>query len=232
KVMRDRYGAKKAESLKLRFHTQTAGVTLTAQQPYNNVARVAVQSLAAVLGGTQSLHANALDETLALPTEFAAKIALRTQQILLHETGVANTIDPLGGSYFVEELTDRMEAGAFDYFRRIDAFGGMVEAIEAGFPQKEIMEAAYRFQRAVDAGDKVMVGVNAFTESVPEDEVPILTIGEDTAAEQVRLLNDVRRTRDSKTAMQKLQDLKAACASGANVMPPLVEAVKAYATVG
>jgi methylmalonyl-CoA mutase N-terminal domain/subunit len=232
KVMKDRYGAKKVESLKMRFHSQTAGVTLTAQQPYNNVARVAIQSLAAVLGGTQSLHANALDETLALPTEFAAKIALRTQQVILHETGVANTIDPLGGSWFVEELTGRMEAGAFDYFQRIDAFGGMVEAIEAGFPQKEIMDAAYRFQRGFDAGDKVMVGVNAFKESVPEDEVPILTIGEDTAEEQLRLLNEVRRTRDSKTAMQKLHDLKAACASGANVMPPLIEAVKAYATVG
>lgn len=232
KVMRDRYGARSAESLKLRFHSQTAGVTLTAQQPYNNVARVAVQSLAAVLGGTQSLHANALDETLALPTEFAAKIAVRTQQILLHETGAANTIDPLGGSYYVEELTNRMERGAFDYFENIDAFGGMVEAIEAGFPQKEIMDAAYRFQRAFDAKDKIMVGVNDFTESVPEDEVPILTITEETAAEQLRILESVRRSRDSRAAMQKLQDLKVACESGANVMPSLLEAVKAYATVG
>lgn len=232
KVMRDRYGARSAESLKLRFHSQTAGVTLTAQQPYNNVARVAVQSLAAVLGGTQSLHANALDETLALPTEFAAKIAVRTQQILLHETGAANTIDPLGGSYYVEELTNRMERGAFDYFEKIDAFGGMVEAIEAGFPQKEIMDAAYRFQRAFDAKDKIMVGVNDFTESVPEDEVPILTITEETAAEQLRILESVRRSRDSRAAMQKLQDLKVACESGANVMPSLLEAVKAYATVG
>ncbi|HEY3349811.1 MAG TPA: methylmalonyl-CoA mutase family protein [Thermoanaerobaculia bacterium] len=232
KVMRDRYGAKKAESWKMRFHSQTAGVTLTAQQPYNNVARVAIQSLAAVLGGTNSLHANALDETLALPTEFAAKIAVRTQQVILHETGVVNTIDPLGGSYFVEELTNRMEAGAFDYFRRIDAFGGMVEAIEAGFPQREIMDAAYRFQRAYDAKDKVMVGANAFTESLPEDEVATLVISEETAAEQVGALNEVRRTRDTRTAMRKLADLKAACASGANVMPPLVEAVKAYATVG
>ena len=232
KVMRDRYGAKKPESWKMRFHSQTAGVSLTAQQPYNNVARVAIQSLAAVLGGTNSLHANALDETLALPTEFAAKIAVRTQQIILHETGVANTVDPLGGSYFVEELTNRMEAGAFDYIRRIDAYGGMVEAIEAGFPQREIMDAAYRFQRAFDAKEKVMVGVNAFTESVPEDEVQILTISEETAAEQVKSLNDVRRMRDSRAAMQKLSDLKVACASGANVMPPLVEAVKAYATVG
>ena len=192
KVMRDRYGAKNPESWKLRFHTQTAGVSLTAQQPYNNVARVAVQALAAVLGGTQSLHTNALDETLALPTEFAAKVAVRTQQILMHETGVAHTIDPLGGSYFVEEATNRMEEGAFDYFRRIDAYGGMVEAIEAGFPQKEIMDAAYRFQRGLDAGDKVMVGVNAFTEEVPEDRVKTLEISEQTAAEQVAQLNEVR----------------------------------------
>ncbi len=232
KVMRDRYGAKKAASRKLRFHTQTAGVSLTAPQPYNNVARVAIQALAAVLGGTQSLHTNALDETLALPTEFAAKIAVRTQQVVLHETGVANSIDPLGGSYFVEELTNRMEAGALDYFRRIDAFGGMVEAIEAGFPQKEIMDAAYRFQRAFDAREKVMVGVNGFTEKLPGDEVSTLTISEETAEEQIRELNEVRRTRDSRTAMQRLSDLKAACRGDANVMPPLVEAVKAYATVG
>ncbi len=232
KVMRDRYGARKPESWKLRFHSQTAGVSLTAPQPYNNVARVALQALAAVLGGTQSLHTNALDETLALPTEFAAKIAVRTQQIILNETGVVNTIDPLGGSWFVEQLTNRMETGAFDYIRRIDAFGGMVEAIEAGFPQKEIMDAAYRFQRALDAREKVMVGVNGFAEEVPEDTVPILSIPERTAEEQVRLLAEVRRTRDSRTAMQKLSDLKAACRDGANVMPPLVEAVKAYATVG
>ncbi|HSB36623.1 MAG TPA: methylmalonyl-CoA mutase family protein [Thermoanaerobaculia bacterium] len=232
KVLRDRYGAKRPESWKLRFHTQTAGVSLTAQQPYNNVARVAIQALAAVLGGTQSLHTNALDETLALPTEFAAKIGVRTQQIVLHETGVANTIDPLGGAYFVEEATNRMEAGAFDYFRRIDAYGGMVEAIEAGFPQREIMDAAYRFQRAFDARDKVMVGVNGFTESVPEDDVPILTISEETAGEQIRALGEVRRTRDARTALQKLSDLRAACRGGTNVMPPLLEAVKAYATVG
>jgi methylmalonyl-CoA mutase N-terminal domain/subunit len=232
KVMRDRYGAKKPESWKLRFHSQTAGVSLTAQQPYNNVARVAIQALAAVLGGTQSLHLNALDETLALPTEFAAKIAVRTQQIVLHETGLANSIDPLGGAYLVEETTNRMEAGSFDYFRRIDAFGGMVEAIEAGFPQREIMDAAYRFQRAFDARDKVMVGVNAFTDSLPGDDVPILTISEETAGDQIRALNEIRRTRDGRSAMQKLSDLRVACREGMNVMPPLLEAVKAYATVG
>ncbi len=232
KVMRERYGAKRPESWKLRFHTQTAGVSLTAQQPYNNVARVAVQALGAVLGGTQSLHTNALDETLALPTEFAAKIAVRTQQILLHETGAANTVDPLGGSFLVEELTNRMESGTFDYFRKIDAFGGMVEAIEAGYPQREIMDAAYRFQRALEAKEKIMVGVNGFTESDPADEVPILTIPEETGAEQIRLLNEVRRTRDGKAVAARLRELAAACRGGTNVMPPLVEAVKAYATVG
>ncbi len=232
KVMRDRYGARSPESWKLRFHTQTAGVSLTAQQPHNNVARVAVQALAAVLGGTQSLHTNALDETLALPTEFAAKVAVRTQQIILHETGVANTIDPLGGSYFVEDLTNKMEDGTFDYFRRIDAYGGMVEAIEAGFPQREIMDAAYRFQRALDAGDKVMVGVNAFKETIPEDTVPTLQISEETAAEQIALLAEVKRTRDGTQVLQALTDLRVACANGANVMPPLIEAVRAYATVG
>ena len=232
KVMRDRYGAKSPESWKLRFHTQTAGVSLTAQQPHNNVARVAIQALAAVLGGTQSLHTNALDETLALPTEFAAKVAVRTQQILMHETGVANTIDPLGGSWFVEEATNRMEAGAFDYFRRIDGFGGMVEAIEAGFPQKEIMDAAYRFQRSLDSGEKVMVGVNAFTEQVAEDSVPTLEISEGTAAEQVAQLREVKRTRDGAAVVSTLRALRTACRNGANVMPPLVEAVKAYATVG
>ncbi len=172
KVMRDRYGAKNPRVVDAAASTRRRpACSLTAQQPYNNVVRVAVQALAAVLGGTQSLHTNSLDETLALPTEFAAKVALRTQQILAHESGVANTIDPLGGSYFVEEATNRMEEGAFDYFRRIDAYGGMVEAIEAGFPQREIMDAAYPYQRALDAGDKVMVGVNAFTEEVPEDHV-------------------------------------------------------------
>src|SRR6266478_4916408 len=162
KVMRDRYGAKDPRSWQLRFHTQTAGCSLTAQQPYNNIVRVTIQALAAVLGGTQSLHTNSLDETLALPTERAARIALRTQQIIAHESGAINSVDPLGGSFFVEELTDRMEKGCFEYFEKIDRFGGMVEAIEAGFPQREIWDAAYQYQRAVDSGEKVVVGVNAF----------------------------------------------------------------------
>src|SRR5213080_3389171 len=162
KVMRDRYGAKDPRSWQLRFHTQTAGASLTGQQPYNNIVRVTVQALAAVLGGTQSLHTNGLDETLALPTEKAARIALRTQQIIAHESGVINSVDPLGGSFFVEELTNRMEQGCFDYIEKIDQFGGMVEAIEAGFPQREIWDASYQFQRAVDSGEKVVVGINAY----------------------------------------------------------------------
>ena len=221
KVMRDRYGAKKPESWKMRFHSQTAGVSLTAQQPYNNVARVAIQALAAVLGGTQSLHTNALDETLALPTEFAAKIAVRTQQVILHETGVANTIDPLGGSYFVEELTNRMEAGAFDYFRRIDAFGGMVEAIEAGFPQREIMDAAYRFQRAVRRegqghGRRQRVhgvgsgGRGADPRRSPRRRPPSRSTALERGPADARLAH----------GDAEAPDLKAACAGGANVMPP------------
>ena len=180
KTMRERFGAKDPRSWMCRFHTQTAGCSLTAQQPYNNVVRTAVQALAGVLGGTNSLHTNSLDETLALPTDFAVKLALRTQQILAHESGVANTIDPLGGSYFIEDLTTKMERGCFDYFRRIDELGGMVEAIEAGFPQREIMDAAYAYQRAVDSGEKVVVGVNEF---VDEIEHPIETLYIDEAVE-------------------------------------------------
>jgi methylmalonyl-CoA mutase N-terminal domain/subunit len=232
KTMRERFGAKDPRSWACRFHTQTAGCSLTAQQPYNNVVRTAIQALAAVLGGTNSLHTNSLDETLALPTDFAVKVALRTQQILAHESGVAHTIDPLGGSYFVEEMTTRMEQGTFDYFRQIDAFGGMVEAIEAGFPQKEIMDAAYRYQRALDDGEKVMVGVNDFTDSGEEPPLPILYIDETTEDEQRAALASIKRTRDGKAVVSKLGDLRQACRDGRNVMPSLVEAVKTYATVG
>ncbi|HEX2120142.1 MAG TPA: methylmalonyl-CoA mutase family protein, partial [Thermoanaerobaculia bacterium] len=175
KVMRDRYGAKDPRSWMLRFHTQTAGCSLTAQQPYNNIVRVTIQALAAVFGGTNSLHTNSLDETLALPTEQAARIALRTQQIIAHESGVINTIDPFGGSYFMEELTDRMEKGCFEYIEKIDQFGGMVEAIEAGFPQREIWDASYQFQRSVDSGEKVVVGVNAYRMET-EDPYDVLYI--------------------------------------------------------
>jgi methylmalonyl-CoA mutase N-terminal domain/subunit len=195
------------------------------------VVRTTVQALAAVLGGTQSLHTNSLDETLALPTEENARIALRTQQILAHESGVINTVDPLGGSWFVEEMTRRMVDGAFDYFRRIDGFGGMVEAIEAGFPQREIMDAAYAYQRAVDAKDKIVVGVNEFIE---ENEAPIETLYIDESVEEKQKadLAALRRSRDGKAVTSALGTLRQACADGKNVMPPLVEAVKTYATVG
>src|SRR5688572_14895736 len=195
KVMRDRYGAKDPRSWQLRFHTQTAGASLTGQQPYNNIVRVTIQALAAVLGGTNSLHTNSLDETLALPTEQAARIALRTQQIIAHESGVINTIDPLGGSFFIEELTNRMEQGCFEYIEKIDQFGGMVEAIEAGFPQREIWDAAYQYQRSVDTGEKTIVGMNAYKMET-EEPYDAMYIDESVTAEQVAALNHVRATRD------------------------------------
>jgi methylmalonyl-CoA mutase N-terminal domain/subunit len=230
-VMRERYGAKSERSWMCRFHTQTAGCSLTAQQPVNNVVRTAVQALAAVLGGTQSLHTNSLDETLALPTEENARIALRTQQILAHESGVINTIDPLGGSWFVEEMTNRMIDGAFDYFRRIDELGGMVEAIEAGFPQREIMDAAFAYQRSVERGEKLIVGVNAFE---VEDERPpeILYIDESVAGDQVGQLERVRARRDAGRAARAIDGLKRAAAGDDNTMPRILECVEAYCTVG
>ncbi|HKB81036.1 MAG TPA: methylmalonyl-CoA mutase family protein, partial [Thermoanaerobaculia bacterium] len=232
KVMRDRYGAKDPRSWTLRFHTQTAGCSLTAQQPYNNIVRVAIQGLAAVLGGTQSLHTNSLDETLALPTEKAARIALRTQQILAHESGVINTVDPLGGSYFVEELTDRMERGCFDYIEKIDQFGGMVEAIEAGFPQREIWDAAYQYQRAIDANEKIVVGVNGFR-SEQEEPYEILTIDEAVTGLQLDSLNRVRKSRGARQVEQSLERLRnGARDPNANTMPLILDCVKAYATVG
>jgi methylmalonyl-CoA mutase N-terminal domain/subunit len=232
KVMRDRYGAKDPRSLMLRFHTQTAGCSLTAQQPYNNIVRVTIQALAAVMGGTNSLHTNSLDETLALPTESSARIALRTQQIIAHESGVINTVDPLGGSYFVEELTDRMEKGCFEYIEKIDQFGGMVEAIEAGFPQREIWDASYQFQRAVDSAEKIVVGVNAFRME-QEDPHEILYIDESVTEQQMQLLNKVRAERDPQKVHDALQALRTAAADpSANTMPPILQAVKAYATVG
>jgi len=230
-VMRDRYGAKNPRSWMCRFHTQTAGCSLTAQQPINNVVRTAIQALAAVLGGTQSLHTNSLDETLALPTEESARIALRTQQIIAHESGVINTIDPLGGSWFVEEMTRRMVEGSFDYFRRIDELGGMVEAIEAGFPQREIMDAAFAYQQAVEREDKVIVGVNRYQ---VEDEQPpeILYIDDAMAARQVEELEGVRSRRDHGAAERTLSALKRGAAGDANTMPLILDCVKAYCTVG
>jgi methylmalonyl-CoA mutase, N-terminal domain len=232
KVMRDRYGAKDPRSWMLRFHTQTAGCSLTAQQPYNNIVRVTVQALAAVLGGTQSLHTNSLDETLALPTEQAARIALRTQQILAHESGVINTVDPLAGSFYIEELTNRMEQGCFDYIAKIDQFGGMVEAIEAGFPQREIWDASYQFQRSVDSGEKIVVGVNAF-QMEQEDPYDILYIDESVTSEQLALLQKVKASRDEQKVKDALQAVRNAAADpNANTMPVLIDAVKVYATVG
>jgi methylmalonyl-CoA mutase N-terminal domain/subunit len=231
-VMRDRFGAKDPRSWMCRFHTQTAGVSLQAQQPINNVVRTAIQALAAVLGGTQSLHTNALDETYALPTEDSARIALRTQQIIAHESGVINTIDPLGGSWFVEEMTQRMVDGALEYFQRIDELGGMVEAIEVGFPQREIVEAAYAAQRAIDSKQKLVVGVNAFTEGGAGDDMDLLYVSDDTAAEQLERLARVRATRDRGAASSALDALKRGASGSENTMPLLIDCVKAYCTVG
>ena len=230
-VMRDRFGAKHERSWKLRFHTQTAGVSLTAQQPYNNVVRTALQALAAVLGGTNSLHTNSLDEALALPTAEAATLALRTQQVIAFESGVTNVVDPLGGSYFVEKLTLDMEEGAYKYFDTIDRMGGMVAAIEQGYPQREIAEASYRFQQAVEKKEKHIVGVNAF---VDENEVPlpILYIDDAAAEAQMGRLNDVRARRDQARVTRALADLQDAARGAANTMPPLLECVRAYATIG
>jgi methylmalonyl-CoA mutase N-terminal domain/subunit len=230
-VMRERFGARGERSWKLRFHTQTAGVSLTAQQPYNNVVRTALQALAAVLGGTNSLHTNSLDEALALPTEEAATLALRTQQIIAHETGVASIVDPLGGSYFLERLTLDMEREAKDYFDRIDRLGGMVEAIEQGYPQREIAEASYRFQQAVEKRDKILVGVNDFAQE-DEPPVPILYIDESTADTQIARLDALRRTRNNDAVRASLDGLQQAARGQANTMYPLLDCVRAYATVG
>jgi methylmalonyl-CoA mutase N-terminal domain/subunit len=231
-AMRDRFGAISERSWKLRFHTQTAGVSLTAQQPYNNVVRTAIQALGAVLGGTNSLHTNSLDEALALPTAKAATLALRTQQIIAAETGVVNVVDPLGGSYFIEKLTADMESEALAYFDRIDAMGGMVPAIEQGFPQREIAEASYRFQQAVDCGEKIIVGVNDYVES-DDEPVEVLYIDESTAQQQIASMLRVKQTRDDVAVGRALGNLRRAAATPTdNVMPPIIEAVRAYATVG
>ena len=240
RVMAERFGAQDARSHWMRFHTQTAGVSLTAQQPKNNIARVAIQAMAAVLGGTQSLHTDAFDEALALPTEEAARIALRTQQILAYESGVANTVDPLGGSYFVERLTLDLEQGAFAYFEKLDAMGGMVSAIERGFPQKEIADASYAYQRAVEGGQKVIVGVNEY---VMEEEPPeILRIGESVREWQTAKLERLRASRSKDAVEQSLDGLRRVLEleprsargrlSSANTMPYLLDCVRAYATLG
>jgi len=230
-AMQNRFGAKNPRSWQLRFHTQTAGVSLTAQQPYNNVVRTALQALAAVLGGTNSLHTNSLDEALALPTRETATIALRTQQIIAHESGVSNVTDPLGGSYFVEKLTRDMEEGALKYWDTIDGMGGMVEAIERGYPQKEIAEASYQFQLAVERREKTIVGVNDFVQT-DEKPIEILYIDETTAERQLERLAELKRTRDNDQVRRTLDALKAGARGTENTMPLLMDCVRAYATVG
>jgi methylmalonyl-CoA mutase N-terminal domain/subunit len=229
--MRDTYGAKREESMRLRFHAQTAGVSLTAQQPLNNIVRTSLEALAAVLGGTQSLHTNSFDEALALPTEEAVRVALRTQQIVAFESGAPNTPDPLGGSWFVEKLTDEMEAAAYDYFARIDELGGMVEAIRRNFPQREIAEAAFAYQRELDERKRIVVGVNDF---VQEDEAPTPILRIDPALErkQVERLQATRTRRDGAAVEAALAELKRATATEANLMPPIIAAARVRATEG
>ncbi|HKB08256.1 MAG TPA: methylmalonyl-CoA mutase family protein [Candidatus Polarisedimenticolia bacterium] len=230
-VMRDRFHAKSPRSWVLRTHVQTAGCSLTAQQPINNVVRVTLQALAAVMGGTQSLHTNALDETLALPTEDSARIALRTQQIIAEESGVANTVDPLAGSYFVEALTDRMEQEAWDIIRRIDEMGGIVPAIEQGYPQREIAEAAYLYQRQIDSGEKCVVGVNRYTEGDTQ-KAATLKIGAEVEPGQVARLKDIRGSRDQERHAKALKRLEQVARTRENLMPAILDAVRAYASVG
>ncbi len=231
KAMRERYNSQDPRSWWMRFHTQTAGCSLTAQQPYNNVVRTATEALAAVLGGTQSLHTNSLDEVLCLPSDHAVQIALRTQQLIAEETGVANTIDPLAGSYFVEALTNEMEEKAWEYIHKIDDMGGMVAAIEKGFPQMEISDAAYKFQQQIDAQEKIMIGVNKYIEEDEQVDIPFLEIDDSVEAEQLERLAAVKRKRDGRKLAECLKDLAKACKKGDNVMPYCIEAVKNYATV-
>ena len=229
--LRETYGAKNERSLLMRCHSQTAGVSLTAQQPFNNVTRTALEALSAVLGGTQSLHTNSFDEALALPTEEAVRIALRTQQIIAHESGVANTIDPLGGSYFVEALTDRMEEAAYEYFRRIDELGGMVDAVKQDFPQREIADAAYQYQSEVDRGERIIVGVNGFADT-DEESIPILRIDPALERKQIGRVEAVRARRDSQEVESSLTTLREAAAGEANLMYTLLECARAHCSEG
>src|SRR5215204_1536303 len=230
-TMKERFGAKNPRTMQLRFHTQTAGVSLTVQQPLNNIARVAIQALAGVLGGTQSLHTDSYDEALALPTDEAALISLRTQQIIAEETGVANTVDPLGGSYYLESLTQKMEQDALEYFRKIDAMGGMVAAIEKGFPQREIQDSAYQYQKAVERGEQVIVGVNKYAMDIELHKTDILQIDENVRDHQLERLHLTKTTRDNGEVANILEKLKKSAQEGENLMPVTIEAVKAYATV-
>ena len=232
KRMRQKYGAKDPKSLLLRFHTQTAGCTLTAQQPENNIVRTAFQGMSAVIGGTQSLHTNSMDEVLALPSEKAVRIALRTQQLIAHETGVINTIDPLAGSYFIEAKTTEMEEAAEDYFHRIDKLGGVVKAIDKGFFQREIQKSAYEYQKAVEAGRKVIVGVNRFGLENEEIEIPLLRIDEEVERQQKKAVQNVRATRDNDKSSRELERLKAAAEGTENLMPVIIDCARCYCTEG
>jgi methylmalonyl-CoA mutase N-terminal domain/subunit len=232
RAMIERFNAKNPRTWQLRFHTQTAGVSLTVQQPLNNIVRVAIQALAGVLGGTQSLHTDAYDEALALPTDRAALIALRTQQIIAEETGVVNTVDPLGGSYFLESLTKKMEDGALDYFEKIDAMGGMVEAVEKGFPQREIQDSAYQYQKAVERGDQIIVGVNKYVMDDEQGKIDTLVIDEGVRAHQIERLEQTRARRDEGAVSNALDKLRRAAQNGDNTMPATIEAVRVYSTLG
>jgi methylmalonyl-CoA mutase N-terminal domain/subunit len=232
KRMRNKYGAKNPRSWTCRFHTQTAGCSLTAQQPENNIVRTAIEALAGVLGGSQSLHTNSMDETLALPSDKAVKIALRTQQIIAYEHGVINTIDPLGGSYFIESLTKKMEDDAEKYFEKIDALGGVIPAIEAGFFQKEIADAAYRYQLELDKKEKIVVGVNEFIEEEEQIDIPILTIPKEVEIKQVERLKELRASRNSDKVKKSLAGLLQAAKDGTNLMPKILECARNYVTLG
>ncbi len=229
--MRETFGAKSPRSWLLRFHTQTAGCSLTAQQPENNIVRTAWQALAAVLGGTQSLHTNSMDEALALPSEYAVKIALRTQQLIAHESGVTNTVDPLAGSYFVEALTNRMEQETYDYFRKIEALGGVIPALEKGFMQREIAESAYRYQIEIDTRQRTVVGVNDYVEEGPV-RIPLLEMDPQGYTRQVARLERVRRERDNEQVGATLEALRQAARGTENTMPYILDCVRAYATLG
>src|SRR5687767_11124216 len=231
RTMKERFGAKNPRTMQMRFHTQTAGVSLTVQQPLINIARVAIQALAGVLGGTQSLHTDSYDEALALPTDEAALIALRTQQIIAEETGVVNTVDPLGGSWYLESLTEKMIAGCMDYFAKIDGFGGMVEAVEAGFPQREIQESAYQYQKAVERKEQIIVGVNKYAMETEIHKTDILQIDETVRAHQLERLAHTKATRDNGAVANSPERLKLAARDNENTMPAIIEAVAAYATV-
>ena len=231
-VMKEKYGAKSERSLKLRFHTQTAGFSLTAQQPQNNISRTAFQGLAAVLGGTQSLHTNSMDETLALPSQHAAEIALRTQQLIAFETGVTNVVDPLGGSWYVEELTDKMEKEAYNYFSKIDDLGGVIPAIEMGYFQREIAEAASDYQRRVDSKRRIVVGVNKFSKANEEIEIPILEIRKEVQIEQIESIKTLRKKRNEQAINTKLKNITEACRTNSNLIPLIIDAAQSQATLG